>query len=75
MVHYITRKNLLNNVSSGADLSAQKALVIITDGDPTDNDEENVLKRCNEQNILRFIIGVSLLKAQACHLVCGVSVP
>ncbi|XP_039537968.1 integrin alpha-M-like isoform X2 [Pimephales promelas] len=56
-INYVL-KYLLNNVSSGADLSAQKALVIITDGDPTDNDEENVLKRCNEQNILRFIIGV-----------------
>ncbi|XP_048038163.1 integrin alpha-M-like [Megalobrama amblycephala] len=50
---------LLNNPSSGADLSAQKALVIITDGDPTDPDAENIiLKTCDEQNILRYIIGV-----------------
>ncbi|XDV17141.1 hypothetical protein PO909_016546 [Leuciscus waleckii] len=51
-------KNLLNSVSSGADLSAQKALVIITDGEPTDFDDENALRRCNEQNILRYVIGV-----------------
>ncbi|XP_056120215.1 integrin alpha-L-like isoform X2 [Rhinichthys klamathensis goyatoka] len=56
-INYVL-ENLLNNVSSGADLSAQKALVIITDGDPSDKEEENVLNRCNEQNILRFIIGV-----------------
>ncbi|ROJ94326.1 Integrin alpha-M [Anabarilius grahami] len=54
--------NLLNNASSGADLSAQKALVIITDGDPTDPESENIiLKRCDEQNILRYIIGVGKL--------------
>ncbi|CAM4461621.1 unnamed protein product [Leuciscus chuanchicus] len=50
-------KNLLNSVSSGADLSAQKALVIITDGEPTDFDDENALNRCDEQNILRYVIG------------------
>ncbi|XDV17199.1 hypothetical protein PO909_016577 [Leuciscus waleckii] len=51
-------KNLLNSVSSGADLSAQKALVIITDGEPTDFDDENALRRCDEQNIIRLVIGV-----------------
>ncbi|XP_043109813.1 integrin alpha-D [Puntigrus tetrazona] len=50
--------NLLNNVSSGANLNAQKALVIITDGDPSDYDDYNVLSKSNEQNILRYIIGV-----------------
>ncbi|XP_059411093.1 integrin alpha-L-like [Carassius carassius] len=51
-------KDLLNSVSSGADPNSQKALVIITDGKPTDNDDYNVLNRCDEQNILRYIIGV-----------------
>ncbi|XP_051560845.1 integrin alpha-L-like isoform X2 [Myxocyprinus asiaticus] len=54
-------KNLLNNVSSGANLNATKALVIITDGDPSDKDSINVLKRCEEQKILRYIIGVGKL--------------
>ncbi|KAI2645189.1 Integrin alpha-L [Labeo rohita] len=57
-----TVKNLLNNVSSGASPNAQKALVIITDGDPSDNDRENVLSRCDEQNIDRYIIGYSGLE-------------
>ncbi|KAL1277124.1 hypothetical protein QQF64_023797 [Cirrhinus molitorella] len=52
------RKNLLNSVSSGANPNAQKALVIITDGEPSDDDAGNVLNRCDEQNILRYIIGV-----------------
>ncbi|XP_052402573.1 integrin alpha-L-like [Carassius gibelio] len=56
-INYVL-KNLLNRVSSGADPNAQKALVIITDGDPSDNDDDNVLKKCDEQNILRYIIGV-----------------
>ncbi|RXN32872.1 integrin alpha-L-like protein [Labeo rohita] len=56
-INYVL-KNLLNNVSSGANPNAQKALVIITDGEPSDNDRENVLSRCDEQNIVRYIIGV-----------------
>ncbi|XP_056629473.1 integrin alpha-D [Triplophysa dalaica] len=49
---------LLNNVSSGANPNATKALVIITDGDPSDNDDHGVIKKCDAQNILRYIIGV-----------------
>uniref|UniRef100_A0A9J8CVB4 Zmp:0000001082 n=1 Tax=Cyprinus carpio carpio TaxID=630221 RepID=A0A9J8CVB4_CYPCA len=56
-INYVL-KNLLNSVSSGADPNAQKALVIITDGDPSDNDDYNVLNTCDEQNILRYVIGV-----------------
>ncbi|XP_052406743.1 integrin alpha-L-like isoform X2 [Carassius gibelio] len=59
-INYIL-KNLLNSVSSGADPYAQKVLVIITDGDPSDNDDDYVLKRCDEQNILRYVIGVGNL--------------
>ncbi|XP_058646418.1 integrin alpha-M-like isoform X2 [Onychostoma macrolepis] len=59
-INYVL-SNLLNNVSSGADLNATKALVIITDGDPSDNDDNNVLSRCDKQNILRYIIGVGNL--------------
>ncbi|XP_067296537.1 integrin alpha-M-like [Pseudorasbora parva] len=53
-----TLNKLLNDTSSGADLSAQKALVIITDGEPSELDKQNILKSCDEQNILRYIIGV-----------------
>ncbi|XP_049325410.1 integrin alpha-X-like isoform X1 [Astyanax mexicanus] len=50
-----------NNVSSGADPDATKALVIITDGTPTDFNTQNVIKRCEDQRILRFVIGVGNL--------------
>ncbi|KAI7810759.1 CD11-1 [Triplophysa rosa] len=53
-----TLDKLLNNVSSGANPNATKALVIITDGDPSDNDDYNVTKKSDVQNILRYIIGV-----------------
>ncbi|XP_050959836.1 integrin alpha-L-like [Labeo rohita] len=56
-INYVL-KNLLNNVSSGANPNAQKALVIITDGEPSENDNGKVLSRCDEQNIIRYIIGV-----------------
>ncbi|KAL7845132.1 hypothetical protein AOLI_G00233240 [Acnodon oligacanthus] len=50
--------NLFNKVSSGADPGARKALVIITDGTPTDFNTKDVLKRCEDQHITRFVIGV-----------------
>lgn len=56
---WFCRDKLFNNVSAGANPNATKALVIITDGDPSDNDYYNVVNKSDEQNILRYIIGVS----------------
>nr|XP_055053129.1 integrin alpha-M-like [Misgurnus anguillicaudatus] len=53
-----TLDKLFNNVSSGVNPNARKALVIITDGVPSDVDYDNVIKSCDEQNIVRYIIGV-----------------
>ncbi|XP_036420534.1 integrin alpha-L-like [Colossoma macropomum] len=50
--------NLFNSVSSGAEPEATKALVIITDGTPTDFNTKDVIKRCDDQQITRFVIGV-----------------
>ncbi|XP_017539939.1 integrin alpha-D [Pygocentrus nattereri] len=50
--------NLFNNLSSGADPDARKALVIITDGTPTDFNTKDVIKRCEVKHITRFVIGV-----------------
>ncbi|XP_053333265.1 integrin alpha-L-like [Clarias gariepinus] len=52
-----TLDHLFNNNKSGANPEAKKALVIITDGAPADLDN-NVIHRCEEQNIARFVIGV-----------------
>nr|XP_055053766.1 integrin alpha-M-like [Misgurnus anguillicaudatus] len=53
-----TLDKLFNNVSSGVNPNATKAMVIITDGDPSDVDYDYVIKSCDEQNILRYMIGV-----------------
>ncbi|XP_060755348.1 integrin alpha-D [Neoarius graeffei] len=53
--------NLFDNVASGADPEATKALVIITDGAPSDSDP-NVIKRCEDLDITRFIIGVGTIE-------------
>ncbi|TTE81785.1 Integrin alpha-L [Bagarius yarrelli] len=45
------------NVVSGADPEATKALVIITDGAPSDNNIDEI-QRCEKAHISRFIIGV-----------------
>ncbi|XP_066516479.1 cartilage matrix protein-like [Hoplias malabaricus] len=50
--------NLFNNVTSWADPKAKKVLVIITDGVPSDYDINDVIKQCDDQGILRVIIGV-----------------
>ncbi|XP_037399260.1 integrin alpha-M-like [Pygocentrus nattereri] len=56
-IDYVLR-NLFNSISSGADPKATKALVIITDGTSTDFNTRAVIKRCDDQQITRFVIGV-----------------
>ena len=57
---FCLRKNLFDNSIAGATPDATKVLVIITDGVPTDSDRNlKSIKRTNEKNIIRFIIGVS----------------
>ncbi|XP_072513981.1 integrin alpha-X-like isoform X1 [Salminus brasiliensis] len=49
---------VLANHFSETDPEARKALVIITDGTPSDFNSKDVIKRCEDQRILRFVIGV-----------------
>ncbi|XP_057699342.1 integrin alpha-D [Corythoichthys intestinalis] len=53
-------KNLFQNKTAGASSNATKVLVLITDGDPSDSDEDAnmILRTYNEKNIIRFVIGV-----------------
>ncbi|KAI5627801.1 integrin alpha-L isoform X2 [Silurus asotus] len=55
-INFVLEK-LFNNVESGADPEATKALVIITDGSPSDL-SSNEIQRCEELKIGRFVIGV-----------------
>uniref|UniRef100_A0A8C4SMT6 VWFA domain-containing protein n=1 Tax=Erpetoichthys calabaricus TaxID=27687 RepID=A0A8C4SMT6_ERPCA len=58
--------NLLYNTKYGAKENATKVLLIITDGDPTDyNDDYNyVTKRLDEKHIIRYVIGIGNVKIE-----------
>uniref|UniRef100_A0A4W5PEG2 VWFA domain-containing protein n=1 Tax=Hucho hucho TaxID=62062 RepID=A0A4W5PEG2_9TELE len=52
-------KNIFENQAAGATADATKVLVVITDGNPSDTDRKfDSIKRSDEKNIIRFIIGV-----------------
>uniref|UniRef100_A0A3P9I281 VWFA domain-containing protein n=1 Tax=Oryzias latipes TaxID=8090 RepID=A0A3P9I281_ORYLA len=54
------KTNLFENKSAGATPNATQVLVLITDGDPSDPYKNASLKRCEEKNIIRFVIGVKM---------------
>uniref|UniRef100_A0A3Q3MM12 Integrin alpha-L-like n=1 Tax=Labrus bergylta TaxID=56723 RepID=A0A3Q3MM12_9LABR len=54
---YVLEK-LFQNPGAGASKDATRVLVLITDGDPSDKDRHNIIKRYDEKNIIRFVIGV-----------------
>ncbi|CAL8333287.1 unnamed protein product [Lota lota] len=54
-----TLDNLFLNQLAGASPDATKVLVIITDGDPSDRDKMGIVKKYDEKNITRFVIGVT----------------
>ncbi|KAK2815603.1 hypothetical protein Q5P01_026070 [Channa striata] len=53
------REHLFENPAAGASTDATKVLVIITDGDPSDTNRNNIVQRYDAKNIIRFVIGVS----------------
>ncbi|KAK6269369.1 hypothetical protein J4Q44_G00393280, partial [Coregonus suidteri] len=51
-------KYIFENQAAGATADATKVLVVITDGNPSDTDKKfNSIKRSDEKNIIRFVIG------------------
>ncbi|PWA29303.1 hypothetical protein CCH79_00014040, partial [Gambusia affinis] len=55
------RENLLENKSAGASEKASKAVVIITDGDPSDLDKSyQSVKTYKDKEITRVVIGVKI---------------
>ncbi|XP_040002029.1 integrin alpha-L-like [Xiphias gladius] len=52
--------NILENPVAGASPDATKVLVLITDGDPSDTDRDEIIKRYDKKNIIRFVIGVKV---------------
>ncbi|KAM9491202.1 integrin alpha-X-like isoform 2-T2 [Salvelinus alpinus] len=54
--------NIYENQTAGATADATKVLVVITDGNPSDTDRKfNSIKRSDDKNIIRFVIGVKIL--------------
>ncbi|XP_051241527.1 integrin alpha-D isoform X2 [Dicentrarchus labrax] len=51
-------EGILENPDSGASPDATKVVVLITDGDPSDSDKYGIIKRYDDKNIIRFVIGV-----------------
>lgn len=51
-------ENILENPKAGASQDATKVLVLITDGDPSDRDRNNITGSYDKMNIIRFVIGV-----------------
>uniref|UniRef100_A0A3Q3BD51 VWFA domain-containing protein n=1 Tax=Kryptolebias marmoratus TaxID=37003 RepID=A0A3Q3BD51_KRYMA len=55
---YQALRFILENPASGASPDATKALVVITDGDPSDSDTNNIVKQYDGKDIIRIVIGV-----------------
>uniref|UniRef100_A0A8C5F7V6 VWFA domain-containing protein n=1 Tax=Gadus morhua TaxID=8049 RepID=A0A8C5F7V6_GADMO len=53
---------LFENQAAGASPDATKVLVIITDGDPSDRDRNGIVKKYNDKEIIRLVIGVKQVK-------------
>lgn len=49
---------IFDNKAAGASPDATKALILITDLDPSDTDRKGIIKKYDEKNIIRLVIGV-----------------
>uniref|UniRef100_A0AAX7U705 VWFA domain-containing protein n=1 Tax=Astatotilapia calliptera TaxID=8154 RepID=A0AAX7U705_ASTCA len=49
---------IFDNKTAGASPDATKALILITDGDPSDTDRKGIIKKYDEKNIIRLVIGI-----------------
>ncbi|KAF7225371.1 integrin alpha-L isoform X1 [Nothobranchius furzeri] len=51
-------KNLFEDPNAGGSPDASKAVVIITDGDPSDTDKNDIVQTYEKKKIIRVVIGV-----------------
>uniref|UniRef100_A0A669CPS3 Integrin alpha-L n=1 Tax=Oreochromis niloticus TaxID=8128 RepID=A0A669CPS3_ORENI len=49
---------IFDNNATGASPDATKVLILITDGDPSDTDKKGIIKKYDEKNIIRLVIGI-----------------
>ncbi|XP_063333417.1 integrin alpha-L-like [Pelmatolapia mariae] len=53
---------MFQNPATGASPDVTKVLILITDGDPSDTDRRGIIKRYDDKNIIRLVIGVGAAK-------------
>lgn len=56
---FLFRRELFENLDSGASQDTVKVLLLITDGDPSDSDRKGTIEKYEIKNITRFVIAVS----------------
>ncbi len=61
LLYIFYRENIFDNPAAGASSDATKVVVIITDGDPSDEDNK-IVEKYDAKKIIRFVIGVSSQK-------------
>ncbi|XP_042075511.1 integrin alpha-L isoform X2 [Haplochromis burtoni] len=49
---------IFDSPAAGASPDVTKVLILITDGDPSDTDRNGIIKRYDDKNIIRLVIGV-----------------
>uniref|UniRef100_A0AAX7SZD0 VWFA domain-containing protein n=1 Tax=Astatotilapia calliptera TaxID=8154 RepID=A0AAX7SZD0_ASTCA len=49
---------IFDNPAAGASPDVTKVLILITDGDPSDTDRNGIIRRYDDKNIIRLVIGV-----------------
>ncbi|XP_005755474.1 integrin alpha-L-like [Pundamilia nyererei] len=53
---------IFDNPAAGSSPDVTKVLILITDGDPSDTDRNGIIKRYDDKNIIRLVVGVGHAK-------------
>ncbi|CAL8331196.1 unnamed protein product [Merluccius merluccius] len=62
-----TLHSVFESKSAGASPESTKVVVIITDGDPSDSDDDKIMEEYDKKKIIRFVIGIgSYFGAELC---------
>ncbi|XP_035760290.1 integrin alpha-L-like, partial [Neolamprologus brichardi] len=51
-------EEIFENPAAGASPDVTKVLILITDGEPSDTDRKRIIRRYDDKNIIRLVIGV-----------------
>uniref|UniRef100_A0A3Q4HY41 VWFA domain-containing protein n=1 Tax=Neolamprologus brichardi TaxID=32507 RepID=A0A3Q4HY41_NEOBR len=62
---------IFDNKTAGASPDATKVLILITDGDPSDTDKKGIIKKYDEKNIIRLVIGIKKAELDKFRLIAS----